>query len=336
MKNSKDSGISLQEQLLKECKAMAKYAFAEGLQVPAELANSLDTFFVEQPVQSESLPSTDDASIDESSTKTKSQNGSKSGIKQLSQIHNQLTQLIAPAKPRTILLLDSHKGSLPLVRYLLLAAVISLFGIILISLDADITEANVAKSWLDSSGDILLVNLLFLLFASALGASFASLFEVNRYIIKGTYDPKYHSSYWIRFVLGLIAGIMLAELIPDFSTGSEGSSISSIAKPTLAMLGGFSASLVYRILKRLLTAVEALIHGDAKQLIENQERAAKNEAAQEIAQNRLKLATELVKLKQQIGKDLSPEEMNKMINGMLNKMLPYAAGEEETETKSPG
>ena len=77
------------------------------------------------------------------------------------------------------------------------------------------------------------------------------------------------------------------------------------------------------------------MHRDASQLIENQERTARNGAAQEITQNRLKLATDLVKLKQQIGKDLSPDEMNEMINGMLNKMLPYTKGEEETETKPP-
>ncbi len=332
MKNSKNSGISLQEQLIKECKAMAKYAFAEGLQVPMELANSLDSFLVEQPIQSEYLAPSGDAGIDKSSTKTKTQNGSKSSIKQLSQIHNQLTQLIAPAKPRTILLLDSHKGPVPLVKSMLLVAVVSLVSIIVISTHKDINELNSAQGWVQMDGFVLLVNLLFLLFASALGASFASLFEVNRYIVKGTFDPKYQSSYWIRFVLGLIAGIMLAELIPDFSGES---SLQGIGKPALAMLGGFSASLVYRILKRLITAVEALVRGDAQQLIENQERAAKNEAAQEITQNRLKLATELVKLKQKIGKDLSPEQMNEMINGMLNKMLPYTTGEEETETKSP-
>jgi hypothetical protein len=332
MKNSKNSGISLQEQLIKECKAMAKYAFAEGLQVPTEIAISLDSISVDQPIQSEYLTPSGDAGIDKSSTKTKSQNGSKSNIKQLSQIHNQLTQLIAPAKPRTILLLDSHKGSVPLVKSMLIVAVVSLISIIGISLHGDINVDNAAQSWLQMEGFVLLVNLLFLLFASALGASFASLFEVNRYIVKGTFDPKYQSSYWIRFVLGLIAGIMLAELIPDFSGES---SLQGIGKPALAMLGGFSASLVYRILKRLITAVEALVRGDAQQLIENQERAAKNEAAQEITQNRLTLATELVKLKQKIGKDLSPDQMNEMINGMLNKMLPYAAGEEETETKSP-
>ena len=333
MKEVKNSGITLQEQLIKECKAMAKYAFAEGLQVPTELANSLDSILVERTTQSEGLTSTNEGSIDESSNKTKSQNGAKGDINQLSQIHNQLTQLIAPAKPRTILLLDSHKGPVPLVKAMLLVAAVSLFGILSISLDSDINELTVGQSWLQMDGHILFVNLIFLLLASALGASFASLFEVNRYIVKGIYDPKYQSSYWIRFVLGLIAGIMLAELIPDFSqSGPEGSSISTIAKPTLAMLGGFSASLVYRILKRLLIAVEALIRGDASELIENQERDLKNQAVQQITQNRLKLAAELVKLKQQIGQDLSPDEMNEMINGMLNKMLPYTESEEDTKS----
>jgi hypothetical protein len=37
---------------------------------------------------------------------------------------------------------------------------------------------------------------------AGLGACFAALFLANRYIAEGTFDPKYESSYWIRFILG--------------------------------------------------------------------------------------------------------------------------------------
>ena len=337
MKNSMDTGISLQEQLLKECIAMAKYAFRTGLQVPPELSNSLNALSDESSF-SQKEGSTE---IDTSTSPTTNVNPSNFSlsVKQLSLIHNQLSQLILPAKPQTILLFDEEAksnsklkflGPIPLVRYLILIAIFFLASIMIISIHPEISHENIIRDWFDMQGWVLVVNLSFLLSAAGLGAAFAALFQLNKYVVNGTYDPKYVPSYWIRFALGLIAGILLAELID-----TETSSFHSIGKPMLAMLGGFSASLVYRILKRLVTAVEALVRGDANQLIETQERAAKNRAVQEITQNRLKLATDLVKLKQQIGKDLSPEEMNEMINGMLNKVLPYTTEEEVTETKSP-
>ena len=70
-----------------------------------------------------------------------------------------------------------------------------------------VNTANIGQEWLVLSGHVLLYNLLFLIAAAGLGASFQALFQANRYVVAGTFDPKYESSYWIRFVLGLIAGL---------------------------------------------------------------------------------------------------------------------------------
>ena len=40
-----------------------------------------------------------------------------------------------------------------------------------------------------------------------------ALFEANKYVVASTFDPKYESSYWIRFVLGLIAGLLLSKFV---------------------------------------------------------------------------------------------------------------------------
>lgn len=340
MNYSTGSELSLQKQILKECIAMAKYAFRTGLQVPPELANSLNAFGSESSsFQTDGQTETDEST---SSSGITSSFDSDISLKQLALIHNQLSQLILPAKPQSILLLDQEAksksklkflGPIPLVRYMMAISIFFLVLIIAVSLSPEVTDININRDWFKEgmSGMILLVNLLFLLSASGLGASFAALFELNKYIVDGTYDPKYIPSYWIRFVLGLIAGIMLAELIPDFS---KDSTLYTLGKPTLAMLGGFSASLVYRILNRLVTAVETLVRGDNKQLIETQEVESRNRANQEISQSRLKLASDLVKLKQQLGEALSPEEMNELVNGMLNKVLPFTTSEEVSEKKS--
>lgn len=60
-----------------------------------------------------------------------------------------------------------------------------------------------------------------------------------------------HSSDWVRFNLGLIAGMVLAVLVP-IDTGSK-----TFERPLLALLGGFSASVVYRILQRLVDTLES-------------------------------------------------------------------------------
>src|SRR5262245_23766312 len=57
--------------------------------------------------------------------------------------------------------------------------------------------------------------------------------------------PHLQHLYWIRFALGLLAGVLLAELVP---TDTSHSVYHGVAKPTLALLGGFSASVVYRLL----------------------------------------------------------------------------------------
>lgn len=338
MKNSMYTGISLQEQLLKECDAMAKYAFRNGLQVPPELAASLNALSKEDP-SSQKIASTE--TIETIPAPEKVNLSGTMGVNQLSLLHNQLSHLIFPAKPQTILLFDQEAksksklkflGPIPLVRYLITISIFFLIAIIAISLSPYLTHEIIKLDWFDPgmNGWLGLQVIGFFLSAAGLGASFAALFQLNKYIVNGTYDPKYVPSYWIRFALGLIAGMMLAELID-----TDTSSLNSLGKPLLAMLGGFSASLVYKLLKRLVTAVETLVRGDAKELIETQERTARNRATQEISKSRLMLATDLVKLKQKIGKDLSPEEMNEMINGMLNKVLPYSTEEEVTKTKSP-
>jgi len=89
-----------------------------------------------------------------------------------------------------------------------------------------------------------------------MGASFAVLYEVNRHILQAAFDPIHEPVYWTRFALGLIAGLLLAELVPADTSKSI---YHAVTKPTLALLGGFSASVVYRLLVHLRNTVEAFI-----------------------------------------------------------------------------
>ena len=90
----------------------------------------------------------------------------------------------------------------------------------------------------------------------------SALFTAYRYISEGTYDPKYESTYWLRFILGLMAGLLLPALIPIGGQAGD----STLTKPLLALLGGFSAAMLYRVLERLVNTVESLVQADSREL----------------------------------------------------------------------
>ena len=98
-------------------------------------------------------------------------------------------------------------------------------------------------------------------------------------------------------MLGLVAGVILAEMVPLDSADI----LHGLGKPTLAMLGGFSAPVVYRILNRLVIAIETLVRGDTKHLIAANEKSVKLEFEEDRLHERTRIATGLVHLRELIG-----------------------------------
>ena len=294
---------TLDGQLLCEIRAMAQYALASGMTVtPADAGHF---------ARIENLETTEQDCAQRMSD--------------LAKLHNRLAKLIAPATPRTILLLarESRKkgpflflGPIPLVRRLMLVACLSLVAFLLLSLSPYVNEATDAGDPLRGSGIPLLYNHLFLLAAAALGASFAALMRVYRYIDEGTYDPRYESSYWIRFVLGIIGGVILAQIL-QVDPGEELQH--TAGRPAMAMLGGFSSSLVYQILNRLLASVERLVRDDSGRQLETERQAAKTEVAQGVAAERVRLATDLLALRARLGDDGAA---NTSIQSLVDRLLP--------------
>lgn len=239
--------------LEKECQAMALHAFAKGLEVPSGVMKSLS----------------EQTQVDKYERKLES----------LAKIHSKLAQVVAPSKPETITLMAQERarkplllflGSVPLIRRMMMVAIISLVALIGLSLSPYIDNTNMEASMFDMEGLQLLYVQSILLSAAAIGASFAALFKANSYVTAAIYDPKYESSYWVRFVVGLISGIILTQLIPinvnavadaaEKSMGAEGSSMSLAAiRITMALVGGFSANLVYTILDRIVETVQSFI-----------------------------------------------------------------------------
>ncbi|MDQ3982901.1 MAG: hypothetical protein M3271_09520, partial [Actinomycetota bacterium] len=176
--------------------------------------------------------------------------------------HQELVGIVAPALPQALVVLERERrrggiarlfGPVRLVRQLICASLFFLVAFVATSLSPYVTAEG--GDVFATSGAALLANQMFLLSAAGVGASFAALFRVHLYLSEGTYDPKYDSSYWIRFFLGLIAGVVLAALVPVEGT---------FTKPLLALAGGFSAPVLYRILTRIVGALESAASGDAK------------------------------------------------------------------------
>jgi hypothetical protein len=302
--------MSVREQIAAECQAMASYALASGRRVPAAALQSIEEISGRDRGASKAPPDVQQ-------------------WRRLVQAHDQLVQIVSPATPRTLLLLseDAADGTLqmlgpvPLVRRMLAtsAALLVVFLATALSPRVSAGSGNIFAE----SGFDLLVNELFLLSAAGIGAAFAALFTANHYIAEGTYDPKYEASYWVRFVLGLIAGIVLSSLIP-ISEGPDGGN--SFTRPFLALLGGFSAAVVFRILTRVVGTLESLVKGDSTDGEMARKRLATTEAAQQRTQDQMRVSATLVKLREQLATGVAGDQLLASIDGILDDLLPVDVG----------
>lgn len=186
-------------------------------------------------------------------------------IEELTEAHNNLAGIIAPATPRAICALKEGQGAGGLARLLgptpavrRLTGANLLFALLFfgLSVSPTINHETIALSIYDQSGSALVIKLLFIMSAAGLGASFGALFEVWHEISEGRFDPLTESAHWMRIALGLVAGLVLAEIVGPEQSGATAATGSSMAEPLLALVGGFSARLVHLVVTRIVTAVE--------------------------------------------------------------------------------
>lgn len=298
---------SLKYHLLEECHAMVKYLSADGKNIPASASAILN-------LSKEECCKADMNEQD------------------VLKLHNELAAKISPARPKTICLLHNEDrkkdifnflGPVALVKRLMLVALISLFIFILISLSSQINDDNIQESIYKKDGFQLLIVLAFYLSASSLGAAFSNLFQANRHITNNNFDPKYETSYWIRYVLGIIAGFLLAVLVPipeSLQDKNEITNAEVLSKPLLAMLGGYSAALVYRVVFRLVHAIESIFIG--KQSDQMDQKLAHMQTANEMdKQNeRQKMVNHLLNLQAEINAGKSSDELKEIVKKTINNI----------------
>jgi hypothetical protein len=319
---------SLKEQLVQETCSMARHLVTNGLRVPPSLIQAADGF------------------------ETALEKGKPIDMAALAGTHERLSRLVAPAKPGTLYLLDysfqeqlhkpSSLGPVKLQRDLVRVAMVCVGVFIVLSLVAlvdanphiDVFDAKLSPGERPDSDlhgmQIVKEGLerVFWLAAAGIGASFAILFTLTDQITARTFDPDETPSFWVKFFLGLVAGFILVALIPfDSGTGAEGatSSTQALGPPTIALLGGFSASAVYRILTRMVEALESVFTGGAKEQSATAEKAALARASEESTQARMAVAGQLVDLQQQLAAGIPADRAAAQIRQVVASLVPASS-----------
>ena len=320
------SGETPADQLLPECKIMVRAAFSAGKKVPRTLVERLATVEQNMKIAGDGNAPFAVARSGPSGSRTLSDCAAS-----LAMIHHRLCDIVAPSVPRTILLLyeeEQHKGSfhflgpVPLTRHLMAMAFGCLAVLLLVSLSPDINGHPDSFNFLKNHGFPLFQNYLFLIAAAGLGASFASLFQANKYIREGTFDPKFDASYWNRFLLGVMAGMIMAFFIPLETFDAEGKgNLQGMGNPLMAILGGFSSAAVHRILSRIVASLESLVKGDPKAVIDATEEKARFIASRRESQVRMGISEKLTGLRRMMGDKADPQQVQAALDQLQNELL---------------
>ena len=174
------------------------------------------------------------------------------------QVHGELLKLVGPATPTTIRASSVRFSANP-----------ALFGICLMAafsfLAFGVPFAFQGRHDYDSVAPLL--GFVQVLGGAGVGAAFYALLTASDYIKNSTFDPKYNSIYIIRFVLGIMSGLILTYGLKQFvgnGTGAGGFDLTKISDSALALVGGFAADVVARALIRVSDTLNTLFVGSDK------------------------------------------------------------------------
>lgn len=267
------------DEVLSQCIAMADYALSSGGSLKSEAKIDPDLMVtLQQAIRDHGA-------------------GKPIDLGELIKVHSALADVIRPAIPRGVAYLARFAKvrvnslpdirMIPLAKYMLIVSIASLAVLIYVSSLDCLNITVLGQAFYDRDFPSNLVVAVLLLSAAAIGASFASLFKIYGYIVSGTFDPKYKTTYWIRFILGLLAGYMLAELLPVETAGKLG-------KIVLAIIGGFSTEVVHWTLERFVETLKTLISGDMSATLAAREAEIKSQAKVKAVQRSAELSKQII------------------------------------------
>jgi hypothetical protein len=173
--------------------------------------------------------------------------------------HNLLCKNVAPATPKSIgytnrVRMNNRKKSvfrqIPLVRNLIILAILFLIGFVGFGYSDEVNNDSLDAGLLANHGESLLLNVGFLSSIAGLGVLFHLLKSVGTAVMKSTLVPEETINYVSQILLGVIAGLILSEIIVVYSTDPK--DINLFNKSVLALIGGFSSDAIFTILEGLI------------------------------------------------------------------------------------
>ncbi|CAM1354079.1 MULTISPECIES: hypothetical protein [Tenacibaculum] len=188
-----------------------------------------------------------------------------SSVDDLINAHNLLSKNIAPATPKSIeftkKLRSSESGKsifnkLPLVRNLILLALLFLILFIITGLSPKVNNHSLDEGIMNNNGFSLLLNLTFLSSISGLGVLFFLLKKVSDSIKNTTLVAEESISYIAQITLGIIAGLIMSEIISFYSTDPK--NIDLFSKSILALIGGFSSDAIFSVLQGIIDRIKSI------------------------------------------------------------------------------
>jgi len=145
------------------------------------------------------------------------------------------------------------------------------------------------------------MSILLNLSSAILGAGFYTLFTAYRYISERTYEPAYNTINLLRFFLGVVSGVILANFGPNIGAKEYNPII-------LGLIGGYSSEAVNQILLRVSEVLVAAIKGSGKDEYKQHEAILQTESKNQQNLQRQQMVTTLGDiLREAIDKQAPPE-----------------------------
>ena len=155
-----------------------------------------------------------------------------------------------------------------------------------------------------------------IVFSAAVGVTFSTLYKLNHYITSLTYESKYEASYLMRYVLGISAGIVIANFELFQGDGDDLLDTVQVNMFLFALLAGYSAELIHNVLTHLVETMQGFIVPKKQVKPEQIHKEVKQKADAEKTGNGHSFLEELSKIKEKVTGDKSfkPEDIHKYVD----------------------
>jgi hypothetical protein len=236
-------------------------------------------------------------------------------IRKVLELHSDLSLLVAPATPRSLGATLHRPWKERFVRPSFIAGLLML-AIATISVFVA-TIALAGEPSIGVGGQRVLEQLNWMA-AAVLGATFSALFTAYRYIVNRTFDPQYTAVYWVRIIVGGVAGVVLANFGQNI-----GDTTTKFTPALLSLLGGYSAEAVNQLLMRFTEMLVAAVKGSNEAQLREKEKevtTAKTKAREELARQKDRTAEELTAILDDAKRVQAPAALIDRLNGSLTRI----------------